>query len=30
LSSDCPSAGCTNESPAAAAAAIANGVFMMI
>src|SRR6266700_3255426 len=30
VSSDCPSAGCANESPTAAVAAIANGVFIMI
>jgi hypothetical protein len=30
LPSDCPSAGCANESPTAAVAAIANGVFIMI
>src|SRR5207245_2127436 len=30
LSSDCPSAGCASESPAAAMAATANDVFFMI
>jgi hypothetical protein len=30
LASDCPSAGCANESPTAAVAAIANRDFIMI